>query len=145
MLCLPIFNLLFIILPSKGYLCLFMYLFYVTHECFYCICTPDFTTLYIIFVCSWMPIILSSTLTYSGIIDLSNNLEYLVDQTLTLFGEYPFSKTTFISIKQLYWKETPAKVFSYEFCDIFKKTYFMKHLQMHTAHCFCLYKKYKKV
>ena len=40
---------------------------------------------------------------------------------------------------QLYWKETPTQVFSCEYCEIFKSTYFEKHLRTAASAYWWLY------
>ena len=43
----------------------------------------------------------------------------------TLVSESLFNKVAGL---QLYYKEAPAQVFSYEYCEIFRNTYTEKHL-----------------
>ena len=43
----------------------------------------------------------------------------------TLASESLFNKVAGL---QLYYKEAPAQVFSYEYCEIFRNTYTWKHL-----------------
>ena len=64
--------------------------------------------------------ILHSISTWPSIIDLPNYLQCSIQQTLRLFGEYIFSNFKATLLK---------RDLSYEFCEIFKNTYFVKHLQ----------------
>ena len=52
-------------------------------------------------------------------------------QVLNKVGGLPMQKFDFNKVAkglQLYWKETPGQIFSYEYCEIFKNTYVEEHL-----------------
>ena len=67
--------------------------------------------------------ILFSILIYSSIIDHPKAWQWLVDQTLRLFREYPFLAT----LKQIYWKEALTQVVYCDFCNFFQNTYFVNN------------------
>ena len=78
----------------------------------------DFTELQIV------KLILFSIMTKSGVIDLPKHLQCLVDRTLRLFREL----TILATLKQLYRKEFLTQMFSCDFCEVFRKTNFIKQL-----------------
>ena len=68
---------------------------------------------------------------------LLKGVKKILDYTALLFTQlcrYPsrinMFKTNWTSVLQIYLKETPAKVLSYELCQISKNTIFIKHLCM---------------
>ena len=63
-------------------------------------------------------------------------------QPLEMFYKKPFFKISQywlentcvgVSDLQLFWKETPTQLFSCEYCEIFKNTYFEEHLRTATS------------
>ena len=61
----------------------------------------------------------------ASIIDLTKQLQCLLGQTMRLFGEY-----LFLNFHATLFKENYGIKLSYEFCENFKYSYFVKHLKM---------------
>ena len=91
---------------------------------------PKFTGKHLIWI-PFFPVnfenIFGRTILISTCIQLVLNDQYKSSHSQIFFNIDVLKNVNFIStLFQLYWKETPTQVFSYEYCDIFKNSLFYR-------------------